>query len=291
MKTLKEILQLEVYEPKSPDEKRFKDKHVVVKHKDANGNDDNLFNAKNIKTVNRTPEHGYNPGEDEKVYEETIEEKSKIEHPLFTAARNRTVALNQKEKKKNKTPKNEEFEELEYFETLDERVTRKLSPKEQSKIAKVMREFSAGELKDSHGKQVTDKKQALAIAYSQMNESSDEQSLIAIKKAYKDTFNKRSPGIVAKRNELKAAAKEATSPPSTTKRMSKILKGIDVNRIRAPEYPKEMLGPADAGPDERYGSGPMDPTRALAKVPGKGVVVGTLDPNYKKPSKSTKSKK
>jgi len=73
MKTLKEILQLEVYEPKSPDEKRFKDKHVVVKHKDANGNDDNLFNAKNIKTVNRTPDHGYNPGEDEKVYEEVEE--------------------------------------------------------------------------------------------------------------------------------------------------------------------------------------------------------------------------
>jgi flavodoxin len=73
MKTLKEILQLEVYEPKSPDEKRFKDKHVVVKHKDANGNDDDLFNAKNIKTVDREPKHGYNPGEDEKVYEEVEE--------------------------------------------------------------------------------------------------------------------------------------------------------------------------------------------------------------------------
>ena len=73
MKTLKEILQLEVYEPKSPDEKRFKDKHVVVKHKDANGNGDDLFNAKNIKTVDREPRHGYNPGEDEKVYEEVEE--------------------------------------------------------------------------------------------------------------------------------------------------------------------------------------------------------------------------
>jgi hypothetical protein len=79
MKTLKEILQLEVYEPKSPDEKRFKDKHVVVKHKDANGNDDDLFNAKNIKTVDREPKHGYNPGEDEKVYEEVEQvEESKL---------------------------------------------------------------------------------------------------------------------------------------------------------------------------------------------------------------------
>lgn len=78
MKTLKEILQLEVYEPKSPDEKRFKDKHVVVKHKDANGNGDDLFNAKNIKTVDREPRHGYNPGEDEKVYEEVEELDEKV---------------------------------------------------------------------------------------------------------------------------------------------------------------------------------------------------------------------
>lgn len=77
MKTLKQILQLEVYEPKSPDEKRFKDKHVTVKHKDANGNDDDLFNAKNIKTIDRQPRHGYNPGEDEKVYEATMTPKLK----------------------------------------------------------------------------------------------------------------------------------------------------------------------------------------------------------------------
>ena len=162
MKTLKEILQLEVYEPKSPDEKRFKDKHVVVKHEDANGNKDDLFNAKNIKTVNREPRHGYNPGEDEKVYEE--------------------------------------------IEELDERVTRKLSPKEQGKIAKVMREFSAGNLKDSHGKTVTDKKQALAIAYSQMNES----SLRAIKQEFAKTMvgggEYGTEGVIAKRETLKSAA-------------------------------------------------------------------------------------
>ena len=37
---------------------------------------------------------------------------------------------------------------------------------EKDKISKVMREFYAGKLKDSHGKIVTDRKQALAIAYS-----------------------------------------------------------------------------------------------------------------------------
>lgn len=71
-KTLKNILG-EVYEPKSPDERRFKDKHITIKHKDRNGNDDKLFNASNIKPVDRTKEgHGYNPGDDEKVYEEKM---------------------------------------------------------------------------------------------------------------------------------------------------------------------------------------------------------------------------
>jgi hypothetical protein len=67
-KTLKEIL--EVYEPKSPDEKRFKDKHITAKTKDRNGNGDDVFQATNVKVVDRKKEnHGYNPGDDEKVYE------------------------------------------------------------------------------------------------------------------------------------------------------------------------------------------------------------------------------
>ena len=70
-KTLKEIL--EVYEPKSPDEKRFKDKHITAKTKDRNGNGDDVFQATNVKAVDRNKEgHGYNPGDDEKVYEATM---------------------------------------------------------------------------------------------------------------------------------------------------------------------------------------------------------------------------
>jgi hypothetical protein len=70
-KTLKEIL--EVYEPKSPDEKRFKDKHITAKTKDRNGNDDDVFQATNVKKIDRNKEgHGYNPGDDEKVYEATM---------------------------------------------------------------------------------------------------------------------------------------------------------------------------------------------------------------------------
>lgn len=69
MKTLKDILEL--YQAKSKDERRFVDKHIVVKQKDRNGNKDNVFQATNIKAVDRKAErHGYEPGEDEEVYEQ-----------------------------------------------------------------------------------------------------------------------------------------------------------------------------------------------------------------------------
>lgn len=69
-KTLKNML--EVYAPKSKDEKRFRDKHIVAKSKldDKGTQDDKVFQATNVKTVDRYQEgHGYNPGMDEKVYE------------------------------------------------------------------------------------------------------------------------------------------------------------------------------------------------------------------------------
>lgn len=67
---------LEVYEPKAGDEKKFKDKHIVVKTKDANGNGDDVFQGTNVKPINRSEEgHGYNPKEDEKVYEEVDQEQ------------------------------------------------------------------------------------------------------------------------------------------------------------------------------------------------------------------------
>lgn len=68
-KTLKDLF--EVYRPKSPDEQKFVDKHVTIKHKDRNGNADDVFNASNVKTIKRKEDnHGYDSGDDEKVYEE-----------------------------------------------------------------------------------------------------------------------------------------------------------------------------------------------------------------------------
>jgi len=71
MKTLKELF--EIYRPKAKGEQDFVNKHVVIKHKDRNGNGDDVFNGK-TKVVNRKKErHGYDVGDDEKVYEEAEE--------------------------------------------------------------------------------------------------------------------------------------------------------------------------------------------------------------------------
>lgn len=69
-KTLKDFLEgyLKV---KSADEQKFIDKHVTAKNPDRNGNGDDVFGASKVKTIDRRKERkGYNPGEDEKVYEE-----------------------------------------------------------------------------------------------------------------------------------------------------------------------------------------------------------------------------
>ena len=78
-KTLNQFLEgyLKV---KNPDEQKFVDKHVTAKHPDRNGNGDEVFNGSKVKTIDRRKDrHGYNPGEDEKVYEETeVEEAVRV---------------------------------------------------------------------------------------------------------------------------------------------------------------------------------------------------------------------
>ena len=86
MKTLKQLLEKKMdkaeptapiepdsvtsYVPKSKDEKRFMDKHVVKKTEDANGNGDDVFRATNIKAYERgASRHGYDTKKDQEVYE------------------------------------------------------------------------------------------------------------------------------------------------------------------------------------------------------------------------------
>jgi|688.fasta_scaffold03010_14 hypothetical protein len=77
-KTLNQFLEgyLKV---KSADEQKFVDKHVTVKNPDRNGNGDDVFKGK-TKPINRRKErHGYEPGDDEKVYEALKGSQHKID--------------------------------------------------------------------------------------------------------------------------------------------------------------------------------------------------------------------
>ena len=79
-KTLNQFLEgyLKV---KNPDEQKFVDKHVVAKHADRNGNGDEVFKGSKVKMDDRRKSrHGYNPGEDEKVYEELKGNQHKLDH-------------------------------------------------------------------------------------------------------------------------------------------------------------------------------------------------------------------
>jgi len=84
MKTLKQLLEFKKpsptvpYEkdsetsltPKAPDEKRFKDKHIVNVKQDIAGNKDDVYKAANVKVYDRSSSnHGYDQDNDEKVYE------------------------------------------------------------------------------------------------------------------------------------------------------------------------------------------------------------------------------
>lgn len=74
-KKLTEIIG-ELYTPKAPDEKKFVDKHVskLFPNLFARPEYDFLFKGTNVKAIDRTADrHGYNPGDDEKVYEEVEE--------------------------------------------------------------------------------------------------------------------------------------------------------------------------------------------------------------------------
>lgn len=68
MKTLKQIL--EVYSPKSADEKRFVKKHIVVKTADVAGNGDDVYAGAAVKEIDRKKTRkGYNTKDSEAVYE------------------------------------------------------------------------------------------------------------------------------------------------------------------------------------------------------------------------------
>ena len=106
-KTLKDFLEgyLKV---KSADEQKFIDKHVTAKNPDRNGNGDDVFKG-NTKPIDRRKDRkGYNPGEDEKVYEELKGKQHKID-----ANKNGKLDAHDFELLRKKKKVAEEAEELE----------------------------------------------------------------------------------------------------------------------------------------------------------------------------------
>lgn len=76
MKTLKKVLGGQ----QNDATKKFIDKHVTAKHPDANGNGDDVFQATNIKTIDREKEkHGYSGDKDHTVYEASLSTSEKTE--------------------------------------------------------------------------------------------------------------------------------------------------------------------------------------------------------------------
>jgi len=71
MKTLNQFVEQTGYKKvKAPDEQKFVDKHTSETKEDRAGNKDDVFKASNVKKSERKKErHGYEPGEDEAVYE------------------------------------------------------------------------------------------------------------------------------------------------------------------------------------------------------------------------------
>lgn len=116
MKTLKQFAEQTGYRKvKSPDEQRFVDKHEVQVNQDRAGNKDDVFKATNIKTIDRKKERkGYNPGEDEAVYEGS----DYLETDLKKRKANNDKAV--KDMKKMGSPmRNPHFEEAELQEAMD----------------------------------------------------------------------------------------------------------------------------------------------------------------------------
>lgn len=114
-KTLKDFLnerQLGPMVVKNPDEQKFIDKHVIAKVADRNGNDDEVFKGSKVKFADRKKDRkGYNPGEDEAVYEELKGNQHKID-----ANKNGKVDAHDfkllRAKKKKVAEEAEELEEL-----------------------------------------------------------------------------------------------------------------------------------------------------------------------------------
>jgi len=201
-KTLKDFLnerQLGPMVVKNPDEQKFIDKHVVAKTDDRNGNDDELFKGSKVKMADR-PKHrkGYNPGEDEEVYEELKGNQHKID-----ANKNGKVDAHDFHLLRKKKKVAEEAEELEELsKSTMGAYTKKAAADFTARKPKMGYD---GQLKKMQNRTVGVNR-ALDKMYGEEAEQIDEISAEK-KDAYAQKAGKQLPGLFAKSNSADGARK------------------------------------------------------------------------------------
>lgn len=201
-KTLKDFLnerQLGPMVVKNPDEQKFIDKHVVAKTDDRNGNDDELFKGSKVKMADR-PKHrkGYNPGEDEEVYEALKGDQHKID-----ANKNGKVDAHDFHLLRKKKKVAEEAEELEELsKSTMGAYTKKAAADFTARKPKMGYD---GQLKKMQNRTVGVNR-ALDKMYGEEAEQIDEISAEK-KDAYAQKAGKQLPGLFAKSNSADGARK------------------------------------------------------------------------------------
>jgi hypothetical protein len=204
-KTLKDFLnerQLGPMVVKNPDEQKFIDKHVVAKTDDRNGNDDELFKGSKVKMADR-PKHrkGYNPGEDEEVYEALKGDQHKID-----ANKNGKVDAHDFHLLRKKKKVAEEAEGLEELSdtTLDNY---------KEKAAKEIRDADDNDDNRHYNKRMHGYTSALKAGQRNNKKTTKEEveqidEISAEKKdAYAQKAGKQLPGLFAKSNSADGARK------------------------------------------------------------------------------------
>jgi len=214
-KTLKDFLnerQLGPMVVKNPDEQKFIDKHVVAKTDDRNGNDDELFKGSKVKMADR-PKHrkGYNPGEDEEVYEALKGDQHKID-----ANKNGKVDAHDFHLLRKKKKVAEEAEELEELSEPTVRTYYNKAGEQGKKIADKMKMGGGDWSKDGSDtktlkKRAAGRTMALKRRSGEMKMSEDAEQIDEIsaekKDAYAQKAGKQLPGLFAKSNSADGARK------------------------------------------------------------------------------------
>jgi hypothetical protein len=243
-KTLNQFLEgyLKV---KNPDEQKFVDKHVVAKHADRNGNDDEVFKGSKVKMADRRKDrHGYNPGEDEKVYEELKGSQHKIDA-------NKNGKVDAHDFKLLRSKKKKVAEEA---EQIDE--TAKIVAHLQKRYGDNIRKSHVSSAAKDFGVDVS--KLAKAVRTKLGKNMLDEEQIDEISATTKDSYAKKAvkqlPGLFKKSGETADDARKYYNRKNTVRKianeeaeqideLSKKTMGSYIKKASGAEQPKNVMSP------------------------------------------------